>query len=68
MYFYSRNANLASEITLGGNKLNFVTSYKYIGHVICNDLSYEVDIQAKVRLRMLRVHVAYKNFTFVILL
>ena len=50
MYFDSRNANLAREMTLGGKKLNFATSYKYPGHVICNDLSDEADIQAKVRL------------------
>ena len=46
----SRNANLSREMTLGGKKLNFATSYKYLGHVICNDLSDEADIQAKVRL------------------
>ena len=46
MYFDSRNANLAMEMTLGGKTLNFATSYKYLGHVICNDLSDEADIQA----------------------
>ena len=30
--------------------LNFATGYKYLGHVICSDLSDETDIQAKVRL------------------
>ena len=50
MYFDSRNANFAKEITLGRTKLNFATSCKYLGHVICNDLSDEADIQAKVRL------------------
>ena len=49
MYFDSRNAILAREMTLGRTKLNFATSCKYLGHVICNDLSDEVDIQAKVR-------------------
>ena len=48
MYFDCRNANLARETTLGGKKLNFATSYKYLGHVICNDLLDEADIQAKV--------------------
>ena len=36
--------------TLGGKKLNFATSYKYLVHVICNDLSDEAHIQSKVRL------------------
>ena len=49
MYFNSRNANLAREMTLGRTKLNFATSCKYLGHVICND-NDEADIQAKVRL------------------
>ena len=34
IYFDSRNANLAREMTLGRTKLNFVTSCKYLGHVI----------------------------------
>ena len=60
----SRNANFAREITLGRTKLNFATSCKYLGHVICNDLSDEADIQAKVRLiyaksNMLRQHFHY---------
>ena len=39
MYFDSRNANLAIEITLRRTKLNIATSCKYIGHGICDDLS-----------------------------
>ena len=50
MYFDSRYANLTREMTLGRKRLNFATSYKYLGHVTCNDLSDEADIQAKVRL------------------
>ena len=50
MYFDSRNANLAREMTLGRTKLNFTISCKYLGHVICNDLSDKADIQAKVSL------------------
>ena len=45
MYFVSRNANFASEMTLGRTKLNFATSCQYLGHVICNDLSDEANIQ-----------------------
>ena len=50
MYFDSRNAHLAREMILGGKKLNFATSYKYLVHVICNDLLDEAVIQAPVRL------------------
>ena len=41
---------LTKKMTLGRTKLNFATSCKYLGHVICNDLSDEANIQAKVTL------------------
>ena len=50
IYFDFRNVNLARERTLGRTNLNFATSCTYFGHVICNDLSDEADIQAKIRL------------------
>ena len=68
MYFDSRNANLAREMTLGGKKLNFAIGYKYLGHVICNDLSDEADIQAKVRLQYSKNNMLHQKFTFVLLL
>ena len=60
MYFDSRNANLAREMTLGGKKLNFTTSYKYI----CNDLSDEPDVQVKVRLLYAKSNILHKKFNF----
>ena len=63
MYFDSRNANLAREMTLG-KKLNFATSYKCLGHVICNDLSDEADIQAKVRLMYAKSNMLHNKFHF----
>ena len=45
VYFDSRNANLAREVALIGKKFNLTTSCKYLGHVICNDLSDEADMQ-----------------------
>ena len=55
-------------MTLGGNKLNFATSYNYLVHVICNDLSDEADIQAKVRLLYVKKTCCVKNVTFDLLL
>ena len=68
MYFDSRNANFAREITLGRTKLNFSTSCKYLGHVICNDLSDEADIQAKVRLIYAKSNMLRKKVTIAFLL
>ena len=64
MYFDSRNANLAREVILGRTKLDFATSCKYLGHVICNDLSDEADIQAKVRLTYAKRNMLHKKFNF----
>ena len=66
MYFDSRNTNVAREMTLGRTKLNFATSCKY--YVICNDLSDEADIQAKVRLIYAKSNMLRKNFNIALLL
>ena len=58
----SRNENLARGITLGGKKLNFTTSCKYLGHVICNDLLDEADIQAKVRIMYAKSNTLRQKF------
>ena len=64
LYFDSRNANLAREITLGEKKLNFATSYNCLVHIICNDLSDEADIQAKVRLLYAKSNMLRQTFHF----
>ena len=50
MYFESRKADNARIMTLGGNVLTFVDTYKYLGHVIRNDLDDDADMQAKVNM------------------
>ena len=37
-------------MTLGGNVLTFVDTYKYLGHVIRNDLDDDADMQEKVNM------------------
>ena len=64
IYFDCRNTNLASEITLGGKKLNFTTSCKYLGHVIFNNISDEADIQANVRLLYAKSNMLHQKFNF----
>ena len=51
-------------LALGGKKLNFATSCKYLGNVVCNDLSDEADIQAKVRLLYAKSNMFRKKFHF----
>ena len=38
MYIDSRKAGYAQSMTIGGKTLNTVTSFSYLGHIICNDL------------------------------
>ena len=45
----SRKAGYAQSMTIGGKTLNTVTSFSYLGHIICNDLSDDADLKAKCR-------------------
>ena len=45
----SNKADVARDLTIGGDKLSFATTFKYLGHIISNDLSDETDMQARVR-------------------
>ena len=51
IFMDSRKAGHDGQFDLGGTPLMNVTRYKYVGHIISNDLSDDADIQAKVRLR-----------------
>ena len=39
----------AQSMTIGGKMLNDVTSFSYLVHIICNDLSLDADLKAKSR-------------------
>ena len=49
MCMYSRKAGNAQSMTIGGKMMNVVTSFSYLGHIICNDLPDEADLKAKSR-------------------
>ena len=49
LYMDSRKAGNAQIMTIGGKILNVVTSFSYLGHIICNDLSDDADLKAKTR-------------------
>ena len=49
MYIDSRKAGNAQSMTIGGKMMNIVTSFSYLGHIICNDLADDADLKAKSR-------------------
>ena len=49
MYIDSRKAGNAQSMTISRKTLNVVTSFSYLGHIICNDLSDDADLKAKAR-------------------
>ena len=49
MYIDSRKLGAARSMMIGSDQLNFVSNYTYLGHIICDDLSDESDMKAKVR-------------------
>ena len=68
MYIDSRKAGNAQSMTIGGNILNVVTCFSYPGHIICNDLSDDVDLKAKAGKCMPRLTHCVKDVTCVPLL
>ena len=61
--FDPRKAGNAQSMTIGGKILNVVTSFSYLGHIICNDLSDDADLKAKLDKCMPRVTPCVRNFT-----
>ena len=55
-------------MTIGGKILNVVTSFSYLGHIICNDLSDDADLKAKTRQMYAKSTPCVRNFTCVPLL
>ena len=49
MYVDSRKVEVTRPMVIGGDKLNFVTTYTYLGHIIRDDLCDEADVKAKAR-------------------
>ena len=49
MYIDSRKAGNAQSMTISGKMLNVVTSFSYLGYIICNDLSDDANLKAKAR-------------------
>ena len=51
-------------IKLGSMVMNYVSSYKYLGHIICNNLSDDEDIKSKLRCLYGRSNILLRKFYF----
>jgi hypothetical protein len=47
---------------LGSSPLHFVTEFKYLGHIITNDLTDDVDIQREIRSMFVRANILARRF------
>jgi hypothetical protein len=64
MIFNTKDIDANVEISLGDTMLEKTTVYKYLGHIICNDLNDELDIKDKERLLYIRSNMLLRKFYF----
>ena len=48
--------------TSSGNELKFVSQFKYLGHIICNDLRDDTDIQREIKVLFTRCNILKNRF------
>ena len=61
MFIDTRKAGNAQSMTIGGKILNAVTSFSFLGHIICNDLSDDADLNAKSRQMYANSNILVRN-------
>ena len=64
MYVDSRKVEVARLMMIGGDKLNFVTTYTYLGRIIRDDLSDGADVKAKARQLYAKSNMLRQRFHF----
>ena len=64
MYVDSRKVEVVMPMMIGGDKLNFVTTYTYLGHIIRDDLSDEADVKARARQLYAKSNMLRQRFHF----
>ena len=62
MYIDSRKAGNAESMTIGWKIFNVVTSFSYLRHIICNDLSDDADLKAKARQLYAKINTLRQKF------
>ena len=59
---YSQLIDPVPHLTMNGVALNFVNSFKYLGHIICNTLGDNADINCEIRNMYIRANVLVRRF------
>ena len=62
MYIDSRKAGNAQSLTIGGKILNDVTSFSYLGYIICNDISEDADLKVKATQMYAKINTLRQKF------
>jgi len=55
-------ADVFPQFSLGTNLLQFVTEFKYLGHVITDNLTDDADMQQEVRNQFVRTNILRRRF------
>ena len=64
MVFDTRKIGHTVDFSIGSSTMNETTSYRYLGHIITNNLSDEADIEEKVRSLYVRCNSLLRKFYF----
>ena len=64
MFFNTLKCGKRANILLDGNALDYVSNFKYLGHIIDNKLNDELDMKSKERMLYGRSNVLIRKFYF----
>ena len=62
MIFCKSKCNEVNEVILGGDRLEVVSKYKYLGHIITNDCTDNEDIKFRLREFYSKFNTVFRNF------
>ena len=64
MFIDTRKSGIVPRVTLGNVQLGIVNTYRYLGHIMSDDLSDELDMKSKVRCLYARSNMLASKFRF----
>ena len=64
MFIDTRKSGIVPRVTLGNVQLGIVITYRYLGHIMSDDLSDELDMKTKVRCLYARSNMLASKFRF----
>ena len=62
MFIDSRKSGIVPRVTLGNVQHGIVNTYRYLGHIMSDDLSDELDMKSKVRCLYARSNMLASKF------